>query len=838
MSIAVLLITALAGSGAFEEPTPEWIQARLGELESSDAALWSRSLEALLELGPDGAFSALGQFDAASVRGQRSRARLVEEVGGTRCLPAVLARMGHADPEVRLAFVRFLGSPALGDERRQERVDVLRELVVADPQAEVRQAALRSLAGFGDADAAQDLDRLLDRLPPGETGEVAKVLRDLPAARQRLVERVRTWFEQGSDLPVDTLALFLERYGHALAGETEGGDSPQERAPLVQGRNHPDPQVRRAARQALEGLLSRLSELGELERSDRLLAQLSQDGLDRRELVYRRAFLSLSQRDDLALAAECSRELLREVGASTDPQDLQWRFFGLHFGAVTRFAEGDYLAALRGFEAAKRVLHESLAERRDLWPQPLSRSRQYPRAPVGGALMLERLFQMALLDLWQSLAWLAGGGEERFEKALSHLRQAHQTLLSAQLLGLNSDVDAGTDNWDLLLERDLAPRRLLFGNRKLDPESRWVELQVELGQALKTVSAWEFPGFEPLPVSDPVLTSCVVDPERFRLLRAIQVADLGQADRQREFQRKADPSRLDLLSQINFRLRDTERKLRSVDRQAEHVDFSTLDREGERDAFGTLLDYRSPSQFAYNLALDLRAEGRARQARELSQRMLDDLRSGLPGAQSYWTEWVSARLEMSVASSWMDENEPARAEAVGIEAVRRLEALENTFEERAKGLPQGDTILRRLNAYLNQTRVMRSGALLSLAVNANVRLDDQDKALDYFEQAYELDQNDFMRVLLACYRARSGKRTEALAILRQVGNSPRLYYNLACTHALLGDTELALDYLQRELSENHPTRGSLERQKKWAREDPDLLSLRDNARFLRLTEPR
>ena len=43
--------------------------------------------------------------------------------------------------------------------------------------------------------------------------------------------------------------------------------------------------------------------------------------------------------------------------------------------------------------------------------------------------------------------------------------------------------------------------------------------------------------------------------------------------------------------------------------------------------------------------------------------------------------------------------------------------------------------------------------------------------------------------------------------------------------------------LARELSENHRSPGELARQKRWAREDPDLSSLVENERFIELTRP-
>ena len=61
--------------------------------------------------------------------------------------------------------------------------------------------------------------------------------------------------------------------------------------------------------------------------------------------------------------------------------------------------------------------------------------------------------------------------------------------------------------------------------------------------------------------------------------------------------------------------------------------------------------------------------------------------------------------------------------------------------------------------------------------------------------------------------------------------SPFNYYNLACTHALLGDVELALDYLAREFRGIGRSPGAVSRQREWARTDPDLAALRGDPRF-------
>jgi hypothetical protein len=61
-------------------------------------------------------------------------------------------------------------------------------------------------------------------------------------------------------------------------------------------------------------------------------------------------------------------------------------------------------------------------------------------------------------------------------------------------------------------------------------------------------------------------------------------------------------------------------------------------------------------------------------------------------------------------------------------------------------------------------------------------------------------------------------------------------YNLACTHALLGNREAALDWLRRSLDQSGTSPGELRREKDWAARDPDLGSLRDDPRFAALVQ--
>ena len=73
-----------------------------------------------------------------------------------------------------------------------------------------------------------------------------------------------------------------------------------------------------------------------------------------------------------------------------------------------------------------------------------------------------------------------------------------------------------------------------------------------------------------------------------------------------------------------------------------------------------------------------------------------------------------------------------------------------------------------------------------------------------------------------------------VSLLREVTPTPGTFYNMACTWALLGERALALDMLRRELEENQPSPAGLEKQREWARKDPDLRSLREDPRFVEL----
>jgi tetratricopeptide (TPR) repeat protein len=243
--------------------------------------------------------------------------------------------------------------------------------------------------------------------------------------------------------------------------------------------------------------------------------------------------------------------------------------------------------------------------------------------------------------------------------------------------------------------------------------------------------------------------------------------------------------------------------------------------EGE----AALLRQRGVSRAGILYAERTREQGRAETARRAAERVAADLEALRGSLDELTLARYLAAAESALGGALMDLERGEEAEPVFRRALERLDGAARELESRE------DENATRL------VRAQRAGMLTSLAVNANVKLRAPVRALEYFERAYELDQSDFMRVLLACYRARAGQRVEARAVLADLRVTPANYYNLACTWALLGERELALDYLARDFAEVRTQAGARERQKNWAAGDPDLESLRGDPRFEALVKP-
>ena len=246
----------------------------------------------------------------------------------------------------------------------------------------------------------------------------------------------------------------------------------------------------------------------------------------------------------------------------------------------------------------------------------------------------------------------------------------------------------------------------------------------------------------------------------------------------------------------------------------------------EPDGTARLLELRTPSWLPLEAARLLRDEGRAKEARTVLEGLRARLDADARTRNWLWGIELLAAVESSLGSTLSDEGDGGAAAAQLETSAARLEELLALLESR------GDAP-RLLQVLRNQL----SSVHVSLAVNANVKRRDPQAALEWFEKAWALRQDETMRVLGACYRARAGRADEARRLLEGVVPAPAVHYNLACAHALLGDTDVALEFLRLELSEPGATAGARARRKQWAREDPDLASLRDDPRFQTLVAP-
>lgn len=783
----------------------------------------ARDLEReLVALAEPAALAALGGADdplaSHSIAARRIRARIARQRGGASAITPALAALGDSDPGVRVELLRFLSSPRLRRERAGERAAAFERLARDDADSTVRAEAIEALGRLDDAAAAEALERSLDGAG-GDAESAASALARHPrggAAVVRAVQRALAPDSTARALPDSALAELLARgYGRALAEQASGGESPADRAPFALAAVHPSPDVRAAAAIALEGFADRCRSLGEVERGLRVLGALDGGGVDDVPVLFERAMLALTAASDPSPALDAARAMRRRLETRVDDRALE------QFSGATLLEAAAYIAVDRpaeaepALDAAVRALDAIAARRTDL------ALRGEPD------LLVELAWRRALVELYRALAQLALGREAGDPIVLERARSADEFLLRAQELAARRAPARPMSVDDLLLHA-LGPIPLVFGsvrNRALD-RSRALELERALCQACATVAGGGVPGFERPPgVADRLADPLKDERRRAALLRVqnaqheAQVAEIEDELRrltEPEGEERGggprgagyayDPDRARELAQILYLVkRDQEREL--------------------REGHAALPRLRAPSQAASFLAERLREHGRTAAARAIAEKACSDFEGARDALGGVDFERCLARAETALGGALMDQGAAAEAEAAFTRAVERLEAIEQLVKDRGTRLG------------LSVVRDQLAGALVALAVNANVKQRDQEKALAYFERAFDLDQSDFMRVLLACYRARAGRTAEAWEALENAPVSPANFYNLACTYALLGERELALDFLRRDLAELRGSEGSRERQKEWARGDPDLASLRGDPRFTVLVAP-
>jgi tetratricopeptide (TPR) repeat protein len=795
LALALALLAAAPVSGAFDSPE--------------------------VAGGPDADGSAaptLTGFADEPLASRRERAAALVRLGEADAVPAVVAILdaGEPDHEVRRALVDFLARVDLGDARAEERAGTLARVARSDPRPDVATYTIAALETMRHAAAGAALDELVDALPAPFRTDAARALARTAYGREAIMRRVRGAASGEEPVPADVLGALVATSGRVLADRLVGGASASDVAPFVALMRHPDGRVRVAARVGLENLIVRGTQLLDVERSEDVLDALQVAGWDPRMLDYRRALDALRLTDDPARALLPARRLAEWGVARDDRGARMHRFYGLYLEAVAMAASGRADRAGPRLDEAGAILAALLRERYDLRPdftEPSDRRRleavDYARHAV-------------LIELMRVTAMLLAGEPPDGARALTGFENAHARLIEAQIMAESWGVDLPCD-LDAILDHELGPRRLLYENAtnpKLTREEGIV-LMTSIGRGFASVARTEMPGFEPYDGVSQLRQNPLKDDRRFQLLLR-----LHEEQRNRGFRESLDPdlSNRERL-QRRFRADTADRKLRDASRDAQAG-------SARWDAFEFLLRLRDPSQLALWLARDLRAEGRAQETRDLAERMLTDLEeSGLA-----W-DGLEAEIGLAIASSYTEESRPEEAEAVLLGVLSNLEATGNQYADaRDTAREEGDDAREAMwEVWTRRNELRIADCLVSLAVNANVRMGQPEKAVGYFERAFELNQSDFMRALLACYRARSGRFEEARAELREVAVAPGLYYNMACTYALMGEPALALDFLQREFEESVQSRGALERQKAWARDDPDLESLRELERFRRLT---
>jgi len=753
--------------------------------------------------------------------------RLADILPTSQVLEA-LPLLADRDPEIRVIAAGLLARPDLAGAARRERVGALARAAALDADRRVVMAAIESLGRIGGPRATAELAALTGDDMNAVAVAAARALAGAPGGLSPLCALVRRSTASEGRPRSAVLVELLPRYGQWLADEpaATAGDH----APLVFGLRHPSFEVRAAARVAFDRLISRLIDSAVPGRASSLLGKLGGVGIERDVALYQRARICLAAEGDAAGALVAARELVRSRGlmlrpsARTDAFESQlWLFRGLYLQGIAEIALGDHAAASDSLSSAASALDVALSERRDLLSRP-ERARH-----------VDLLHQRAVTEVARTLALVVRG--DSGIGALERGRSAHLIHLEAQAVYAEIEGNV-TTGWDGLLTADLSPYRLLFGRKgfagsssegaALRPLDRAtiVRLEGALGRILATVSPGELPGFEPLegsagsallkPLTDPL-----EDPQRRELLERINAARLTGLESAIE---EADAAYLRAQRRAPGMLPEREyealQRLQGMRmRAAQAAEQAT--RAGDRR---WVRDLRIPGSAALWFAQDLTEEGRGAEARQVARRLELDIESrGISNWWFYVGHERIARAQLLQGSAYTDEGLGEEAEEVLLRAVERIEDIEKQLKENGAS-----------KAAVAQFRNMRASALVSLAVNANVKLRAPDRARSYYERAYALRKDEFMRTLLACYRARSGAEPEARALLRTIQPGPGTWYNLACTHALLGDVDEALEYLRSELEQNHSSSESRARQQEWAAEDPDLASLRDDPRFRRL----
>ncbi len=728
------------------------------------------------------------------------------------------------DRNERFLALQWFLDPEWGGQASDERVRIALWRVGVEMDLEMARRWRLALATWDSDLARRWVEAEVARGPLEQALEITKALQ---ANRQNagLFRRLANHLVDPAPeetLPIQVAVELLPLYARTLVDAPPGRLTPAHVAPLVAAFNHADGRLMLAAFKAFDEALLRLNELDEDARTERVLAVFMEGGVDARLVYFEQALSAFSPRAEGALALQSARALQqhvarghRDMGESSAAQRA-WRFRALYLAGMAQISLGNADEAGADLRRALQLTDHALRSFGDVDIQGsdeiVSRQRRSEYLDV----LQERV--LALLAL--NLAEIQGGQGPRSDVCLQRAREAHRLHLQGQVLfaGLHGIALGG---WDSLFDGRLSPYRLLFHGRRFGDGlalGELLKMEFELGRCLASVAPLELPGFEPYPVSHPSIGDPLEDPERRACMGQIQLARLDRLAVEIDAMGERIGS---VQSSPGTRVPEPEIEVYTRLERQRRILLRRIEQSEGSDRRKVLLDLRVPGRQALRLSRGLRAAGEMQRARELIKDFKKDLTgNGISDAWYYLGQERLARADLELGANLSDADKPLEAQRSLEAGTERLQAILQRLQEAGAG-PKA----------LEPYRDLLAGALVSLAVHANVRLAKPEQALAYYERAYALKQDDFMRVLLACYRARSGKAAEARSLLNSVAVAPSLYYNLACTHALLGDREQALFWLRKEFAENHPEPASLQRQRIWARQDPDLVSLRKDPGF-------
>jgi tetratricopeptide (TPR) repeat protein len=563
----------------------------------------------------------------------------------------------------------------------------------------------------------------------------------------------------------------------------------------------------------LQTLVARLTVLGDAQRTALRGEALLRADPKNRWLLMDLARVTLIGAGDWELAKEWSEALKAQVPgillASQGSSEAQLMVGRVHLlAAIVALANGDQQECRAQLALGHKSIHGVIIVRGDRRPA------RAPQVIYAEAMQVRALLLLA--DLYGELLLHSSSSDAEL---LSQARDLHQASLEVD--AARARFMAGTPNtWDALLRADMSMLLLLLNGERMPglKPGAGLKARESLGRLLTTVSGAEMPGFEPYDCASERIVNPLKDPGRAYWLDAQRWGWMYASERAADAERAAvEPLR------VPFVLDDE--TLAAEQRRSAQLRFarSLVQNPLDQDVYRRL---RWPSDMALRIAADLRADGRPVDALRLAQRFGRDMAQAEETPSWFLlAQFQRARADMQEGTAYTDMDEPLRAQDSLLRGVERVESLIETIQARDLG-----------QAAMAQAKEQLAGLLVSLAVNANVKLGQPERAVAWVEKANALRGDSSSIILLACYRARAGRFDEARDLISQARPVPGVEYNLACTHALLGNREAALDWLERALERRGTSARGLAREKDWAARDPDLVSLREDARFQALIE--